>query len=48
MFHNAVVPSNNDAGLLSLAVVIEMAEGVVPNFLKTVMDRYIKLHRRLQ
>jgi hypothetical protein len=32
MFHNAVVPSNNDAGVLSLAVVIEMAEGVLPGF----------------
>ena len=48
MFHNVVVPSNNEVGLLSLAVVIEMAEGVVPELLKTVMDRYTKLDRRLQ
>jgi hypothetical protein len=48
MFHYVVVPSNNDAGLLSLAVVIGMAEGVLPGFLKTVMDRYTKLDRGLQ
>jgi hypothetical protein len=29
-------------------VVIEMAEGVLPGFLKTAMDRYTKLDRRLQ
>jgi hypothetical protein len=48
MFHSVVVPSNNDAGVLSFAVVIEMAEGVLPGFLKTAMDRYTKLDRRLQ
>jgi hypothetical protein len=48
MFHNVVIPSNNDAGALSLPVVIEMAEGVLPGFLKTDMDRYTKLDRRLQ
>jgi len=48
MFHNVVVPSNNDAGVLSLAVVIEMPEGVLPGVLKTVMDRYTKLDRPLQ
>jgi hypothetical protein len=48
MFHNVVVPSNNEAGVLSLAVVIGMAEGVVPEFLKTAMYRYTKLDRRLQ
>jgi hypothetical protein len=40
MFYHVVVPSNNEAGVLSLAVLIEMAEGAVPEFLKNVMDRY--------
>jgi hypothetical protein len=48
MFHNIVVSSNNEAGVLSLAVVIEMAESVIPEFLKTAMDCYTKLDRRLQ
>jgi hypothetical protein len=48
MFHNVVVPSNNDAGVLSLAGVIEMAEGVLLGFFKTVIDHYTKLDRRLQ
>ena len=48
MFHNVVVPSNNDAGVLFLAVVIDMADGVLPGCLKTVMDRYTKPDRRLQ
>ena len=47
MFHNVVVPSNDYAGLLSLAVVIRMAEGVLPEFLKTVMDRFTKRDQRL-
>jgi hypothetical protein len=41
MFLN-VVPSNNDAGLLSLAVGFAMAEGILTEFLKTAVDRYTK------